>query len=257
MASGRGVSLDELLSASVPLTADHAAALVGQLCRREPMDSVEPSDVAFGPEHVWLDRAGAVHLSPGVEPSVRDLGATSGTVAARSSPRRVGTSARGPGARDRACHRADRCGAVRLCARVGGGARAFRASGSTCGAAGAFHGGGGRRHRSARRSWSLTKKCWLLTPRPQLPRLTTTIRRRSPLLATLRPEPTIRSFIDRSPMAAGRRGGPGRRSVCGRRSGRPPVVAPSRRPRNQHDGGDHLAPRGHRAPPGRSGAATS
>ena len=75
MASGRGVSLDELLSASVPLTADHAAALVGQLCRHEPMDSVEPSGVAFGPEHVWLDRAGAVHLSPGLEPNVRDLGA--------------------------------------------------------------------------------------------------------------------------------------------------------------------------------------
>jgi hypothetical protein len=75
MASGRRVSLDKLLSASVPLTADQAAALVGQLCRREPMASVEPSDVAFGPEHVWLDRAGTVHLSPGVEPSVRDLGA--------------------------------------------------------------------------------------------------------------------------------------------------------------------------------------
>ena len=59
----------------MPLTADHAAALVGQLCRREPMDFVEPSGVAFGPEHVWLDRAGAVHLSPGLEPNVRDLGA--------------------------------------------------------------------------------------------------------------------------------------------------------------------------------------
>ena len=49
----------------MPLTANHAAALVGQLCRHEPMDSVEPSGVAFGPAHVWLDRAGAVHLFAG------------------------------------------------------------------------------------------------------------------------------------------------------------------------------------------------
>ncbi len=74
MASGRGVSLDELLGVSVALTADHAAALVGQLCRRVPMESVEPSDATFGPEHVWLDRTGTVHVSPGIEPSVPELG---------------------------------------------------------------------------------------------------------------------------------------------------------------------------------------
>ena len=141
MASGRGVSLDELLSASVPLTADQAAALVGQLCRREPMDSVEPSDVAFGPEHVWLDRTGAVHLSPGVEPSVRDLGAllqqwlreVRRDGPARMPPGLVLLTARATGQIDAAPFVSDAC--------VGDGARAFRALGSTWGAAGACRSG--------------------------------------------------------------------------------------------------------------------
>ena len=201
MAPGKGVSLDELLRDSVAFTADHAAALVGQLCRRVPIDSVEPSDVTFGPEHVWLDRTGEVHLSPGIEPSVPELGRLLALLI--SEVRRDG-SARVPGGlvlvTARATGQLDAAPIVSA-ERVGGGARAFRASGSTGGAAGPFHGSGGRRHRSARRLWSLTKRCWLLTPRPQLPRLTTTIRRRSPLLRRCGPNQLS------GPSSTARRGG--------------------------------------------------
>ena len=66
----------------------------GSCAAESPDRRVEPSDVTFGPEHVWLDRAGEVHLSPGIEPSVPELGPTSGIVDKRSSPRRIGTGAR-------------------------------------------------------------------------------------------------------------------------------------------------------------------
>jgi WD40-like Beta Propeller Repeat len=75
MGSGRRLSLAELLRGSVPLSAQDAVALVRQLCRPILTDIVELRAARLGAEHVWLDPTGTVHLSPGVVPSVRDLGA--------------------------------------------------------------------------------------------------------------------------------------------------------------------------------------
>ena len=255
MDSGRGVSLDELLGGRVALTADHAVALVGQLCRRVPIDSVEPSDVTFGPEHVWLDRAGEVHLSPGIEPSVPELGRL---LALLISEVRRDASARVPG------------GLVLVTARATGqlDAAPIVSAGALAAALVRFE--PADPHAALRALFTAVEaadtgahaalvadeEVLALDAAPTAAAPDYDYQEAIAATATLRPEPTIRSFIDRSPwrpaaaaalaaaaFAAG--------ALVALQSLPRPAV-----PRSQHDGGDHLAPRGHRASRGRSGATT-
>jgi Tol biopolymer transport system component len=69
----RSITLAELLSARVPLTADEAAAVVAQLCRVTPAG--RPTMDRVDAEHVALDASGGVQLATGVLPTVRDAGA--------------------------------------------------------------------------------------------------------------------------------------------------------------------------------------
>jgi hypothetical protein len=74
MSQGRR-SLAEILLLSVQLNPEAATAIVRQLCGWMPIDAVDAAPARLAPEHVWLDRGGNVHLSPGVMPGVGDLGA--------------------------------------------------------------------------------------------------------------------------------------------------------------------------------------
>jgi hypothetical protein len=67
-------SLAEILTVSVPLSATEATAIVRQLCGSISIDAAGAATARLAPEHVWLDRGGNVYLSPGVVPSVGDLG---------------------------------------------------------------------------------------------------------------------------------------------------------------------------------------
>jgi hypothetical protein len=69
------LSLEELLSESVPLSAQDVAALVGQLCRHVDTEPVELGAAPVEPRYVWLVRDGTVQLSRGVLPSIENLGA--------------------------------------------------------------------------------------------------------------------------------------------------------------------------------------
>lgn len=57
------------------LTAQDAAAVIASLCDSARLDVAAPAAAQLGPEHVRLDRAGAVSLSSSVLPSVPELGA--------------------------------------------------------------------------------------------------------------------------------------------------------------------------------------
>ena len=163
------------------------------------MDAVEPSDVTFGPEHVWLDRAGKFICrqasSPACLSSARLLALLIGEV------RRDG-SARVPG------------GLVLVTARATGQldaapiVSAARWRRRSCVSSQRIHmrrcGPFSRQWRPPTQErtplWSLTKKCWLLTPRPPTAAPDYDYQEAIAATPTLRPEPTIRSFIDRSPL---------------------------------------------------------
>jgi hypothetical protein len=73
MRSDSPVTLAELLSARVPLTAEDAAAVVAQLCRATPAG--RPTMDRLDAGHVSIDAEGRLHLASGVLPTVRDTGA--------------------------------------------------------------------------------------------------------------------------------------------------------------------------------------
>jgi Tol biopolymer transport system component len=66
-------SLAEILTVSIPLSAEEATAIVRQLCGEMPFGPGEGATARLAPEYVWLDRGGNVSLSPGVVPGVGDL----------------------------------------------------------------------------------------------------------------------------------------------------------------------------------------
>ena len=73
MPQGRRI-VAEILTLSIPLSAKEATAIVRQLCGSVPAEAGEAAIARLAPEHVWLDRSGNVHLSPGVVASVADSG---------------------------------------------------------------------------------------------------------------------------------------------------------------------------------------
>jgi len=71
------VSLADLLARPISIGPEEASALVRRLCVRATGLTASPIEQVtdpLGPEHVWLDSSGSVHLAPGVWPTVRDLG---------------------------------------------------------------------------------------------------------------------------------------------------------------------------------------
>ena len=77
MPTASRLSLAQLLGGRLPLRPEDASALVRRLCLIATAPEIEPTNVAtspFGLEHVWLDSSGDVQLTPGVYPTVADLG---------------------------------------------------------------------------------------------------------------------------------------------------------------------------------------
>jgi WD40-like Beta Propeller Repeat/Dipeptidyl peptidase IV (DPP IV) N-terminal region len=71
------LAVAELLGGRVRLRPEDASALVRSLClvaTAPSIESNEPVIPPFGPEQVWLGSNGDVHLTPGVYPTVADLG---------------------------------------------------------------------------------------------------------------------------------------------------------------------------------------
>ena len=82
-----GLSLAEILSTSVPLGVHEVSALVRLICDTTPAQPVESERVPLAPEHVWIESDGSVHLSPGVVPTLREVGAFLGTLYAEMRSR--------------------------------------------------------------------------------------------------------------------------------------------------------------------------
>ena len=77
MPSGTRLSLADLLNGAVAIGVQDASALVRRLCEcavPPAVATLESTTARVDPEHVWLDRNGSVALSPGVLPTVSDLG---------------------------------------------------------------------------------------------------------------------------------------------------------------------------------------
>jgi WD40 repeat protein len=72
------LSLADLCAAPVQLRPEDISSIVHRLCLHAAEMTVTPTDrvsAPLGPQHVWLDHQGDVHLAPGIWPTVRDLGA--------------------------------------------------------------------------------------------------------------------------------------------------------------------------------------
>jgi hypothetical protein len=67
------ISLDQLLSVPIPLTAEDAVAVITQLARSP--QTGRPTGARLAAEHVWLEPDGAVRLAPGLLPSRAEVGA--------------------------------------------------------------------------------------------------------------------------------------------------------------------------------------
>jgi Tol biopolymer transport system component len=67
-------SLAQLLEADVPFDSHDVAAIVGEVCLLAQDDQIRQGPLPLTPGKVWLDRSGAVTLSPATRLTVRDLG---------------------------------------------------------------------------------------------------------------------------------------------------------------------------------------